>query len=237
MATSLINTECKRYGCMKNLLACYANCRYSTRCDDLKNEIIDKSDQAANDINAYLSARGRPPVTIQILKRGLKFADVADAKKVISARSHHVEPEIEVNSSPRLKRSLTVRTESRPATAKSKRKHARKPVTLGSVPAPALSKNTLLKNTLLKNKRAAKKQSEAREGSSLAKRTLPALRSKRGKSIAMVKRIKNESIGSSTERESFSSLSSVAAESAASKKSKAPHARRQKRNGGSPRGR
>src|SRR6185503_15817599 len=232
MATSLINTECKRYGCMKNLLACYANCRYSTRCDDLKNEIIDKSDQAANDINAYLSARGRPPVTIQILKRGLKFADVADAKKVISARSHHVEPEIKVNSSPRLKRSLTVRTESRPATAKSKRKHGRKPVTSGSVPAPALSKNTLLKN-----KRAAKKRSEAREGSSLAKRTLPALGSKRGKSIAMVKRIKNESIGSSTERESFSSLSSVAAESAASKKSKAPHARRQKRNGGSPRGR
>ena len=39
MATSLINTECKRYGCIKNLLACYANCRYSTRCDDLKNEV------------------------------------------------------------------------------------------------------------------------------------------------------------------------------------------------------
>jgi hypothetical protein len=75
MATSLINTECKRYGCMKNLLACYANCRYSTRCDDLRNEVINNTDQASSDINKYLSERGRSPVIIQLMKRGLKFSD------------------------------------------------------------------------------------------------------------------------------------------------------------------
>lgn len=73
MASSLINTECKRYGCIKNLLACYANCRYSTRCEELKNEISDKTEQAAKDINSYLSQRGAPPITIQLMKRGLKF--------------------------------------------------------------------------------------------------------------------------------------------------------------------
>ena len=75
MAISLINTECKRYGCIKNLLACYANCRYSTRCDDLRNEIIDKTELASSDINKYLVERGRTPITIQLMKRGLKFAD------------------------------------------------------------------------------------------------------------------------------------------------------------------
>jgi hypothetical protein len=75
MAISLINTECKRYGCIKNLLACYANCRYSTRCDDLRNEIIDKTELASSDINKYLIERGRTPITIQLMKRGLKFAD------------------------------------------------------------------------------------------------------------------------------------------------------------------
>jgi hypothetical protein len=75
MATSLINTECKRYGCIKNLLACYANCRYNSRCEDLRNEIIDKTETASNDINKYLSERGREPITIQLLKRGLKFSN------------------------------------------------------------------------------------------------------------------------------------------------------------------
>jgi hypothetical protein len=79
MAISLINTECKRYGCMKNLLACYANCRYSTRCEDLRNEIIDKTELASSDINKYLTERGRTPITIQLMKRGLKFADTVKA--------------------------------------------------------------------------------------------------------------------------------------------------------------
>lgn len=86
MTASLINTECKRYGCIKNLLACYANCRYSGRCDDLKNEILDKTDQAARDISAYLGERGRKPVTIQILKRGVKFTDIANVKNLASAK-------------------------------------------------------------------------------------------------------------------------------------------------------
>jgi hypothetical protein len=43
---------------MKNLLACYANCRFVTRCDELRNEIIEKPEQAATDINSYLGERG-----------------------------------------------------------------------------------------------------------------------------------------------------------------------------------
>ena len=81
MAVSRINMECKRYGCMKNLLACYANCRYSGRCDDLKNEVVDNADQAAKDINDYLRERGRPPITIQVMKRGLKFTNTARPQK------------------------------------------------------------------------------------------------------------------------------------------------------------
>jgi hypothetical protein len=81
MAVSRINMECKRYGCMKNLLACYANCRYNGRCDDLRNEVIDKADQAAKDINDYLRERGRAPITIQVMKRGLKFTDAPRLQK------------------------------------------------------------------------------------------------------------------------------------------------------------
>ena len=81
MAVSRINMECKRYGCMKNLLACYANCRYNGRCDDLKNEVIEKADQAAKDINDYLRERGRPPITIQVMKRGLKFTNAPRLQK------------------------------------------------------------------------------------------------------------------------------------------------------------
>src|SRR5215213_8675438 len=75
MAISHITTECKRYGCMKNLLACYANCRFSTRCDELRNEIIEKPEQAAADINAYLGERGMRLIQIQFPKRGVKFAE------------------------------------------------------------------------------------------------------------------------------------------------------------------
>lgn len=81
MATSLINTECKRYGCMKNLLACYANCRYSGRCDDLRNEIQPNLEQAANDVNAYRRERELSAIEIQLLKRGVKFVDVAALQK------------------------------------------------------------------------------------------------------------------------------------------------------------
>ena len=77
MAASTINTECKRYGCMKNLLACFANCRYTMRCDELRNELADKASEAESDINRYLSERGRNPILVQILKRGVKFDDPA----------------------------------------------------------------------------------------------------------------------------------------------------------------
>ncbi len=66
---------------MKNLLACYANCRYNTRCDELRKEIENKTDQAALDINAYLTERGKGAIAIQYPKRGLKFVE-ANQKKI-----------------------------------------------------------------------------------------------------------------------------------------------------------
>lgn len=81
MATSLINVECKRFGCMKNLLACYANCRYNTRCDELRGEVLANQEQATADINAYRATRGTPPIQIQPLKRGLKFVDLSASRK------------------------------------------------------------------------------------------------------------------------------------------------------------
>jgi len=85
MATSYITTECKRYGCMKNLLACYANCRFSGRCDELRNEIIEKPEQATTDINAYLGERGMRLIQIQFPKRGLKFVETG--KQASEARA------------------------------------------------------------------------------------------------------------------------------------------------------
>ena len=82
MATSLINIECKRYGCMKNLLACYANCRFNTRCDELRADVLVNKEQATADINAYRATRGAAPIEIQPLKRGLKFVDLTVAKKL-----------------------------------------------------------------------------------------------------------------------------------------------------------
>ncbi len=73
MAVSHVTIECKRYGCMKNLLACYANCRYNTRCEELRNEVMPRTEEAAKDINSYLTERGRTPIAIQFPKRGLKF--------------------------------------------------------------------------------------------------------------------------------------------------------------------
>lgn len=75
MASSLINTECKRYGCMKNLLACYANCKYNSRCEELRTEVLPIISQAATDINSYRQERGLSAIEIQTTKRGLKFID------------------------------------------------------------------------------------------------------------------------------------------------------------------
>lgn len=86
MASSQITTECKRYGCMKNLLACYANCKYNTRCDELRREVEGKLDQAAGDINAYLVERGGGPITIQLPKRGLKFSDTSKLRSPVAGR-------------------------------------------------------------------------------------------------------------------------------------------------------
>lgn len=106
MAASIINTECKRYGCMKNLLACFANCRYTMRCDELRNELMDKATEAESDINRYLSERGRSPVIVQILKRGVKFDDKAGRppRKPLQIASPSV-----VDAKPRLKLAVSAR--------------------------------------------------------------------------------------------------------------------------------
>ena len=93
MATSLINIECKRYGCMKNLLACYANCRFNTRCEELRGEVLGNQAQATADINAYRASRGAAPIEIQSLKRGLKFVDLTAAQKATKvAATSRVKP-------------------------------------------------------------------------------------------------------------------------------------------------
>lgn len=92
MSSSLVTTECKRYGCMKNLLACFANCRYNTRCDDLKNELADKTELATRDINQYLLDRGRKPIVIQMMKRGLRFVEAAKTEKTAPFVKQKKEP-------------------------------------------------------------------------------------------------------------------------------------------------
>jgi hypothetical protein len=113
MAASTINTECKRYGCMKNLLACFANCRYTMRCDELRNELVDKAPAAESDINRYLSERGRSPVIVQILKRGVKFDDKA-------ARPPRQPIEVASTSVPKNKPRLKLQAGARP-TSRTKR--------------------------------------------------------------------------------------------------------------------
>jgi len=116
MAVSHINMECKRYGCMKNLLACYANCRYNGRCEDLRTEVIAKSDQASRDINDYLRERGRTPITIQVMKRGLRFADAPRQQDV---ESKPLSPKIEsVSARPRPRRKKRKLTKALPHTVK-----------------------------------------------------------------------------------------------------------------------
>lgn len=106
MAASTINTECKRYGCMKNLLACFANCRYPIRCDDLRNELVDKTAQAESDINQYLTERGRKPILVQILKRGVKFDDPTSRQ---SRKTIRMASLLTIDAKPRVKLDLSAK--------------------------------------------------------------------------------------------------------------------------------
>ncbi len=81
---SPINIECQRYGCMKNLLACYANCRFNLRCDDLREVLVGQQEQAEQLLNDYRLTRDQPPVRIQFLARSLKF--VAQEKAPLRTR-------------------------------------------------------------------------------------------------------------------------------------------------------
>jgi hypothetical protein len=259
MATSLINTECKRYGCIKNLLACYANCRYSTKCEDLRTEILDKTDQAASDINAYLSGRGRPPVTIQILKRGLKFPDVASAKKGPPAKAERQQAQVKntAKSSTRLKTNLNLKAESQKVFSRPRRKQAGARAKLALTPAPdnkesasansakpvarikkALSASYLEKNQALSSRRIAAGKAPRRKRKRVAKPgrarpvspSRPAPEAKQKKSITMPRRVKNEQSENPPVTESVSHASTNAVESPAANKPKTPRARRRKRN-------
>ena len=114
--------ECKRYGCMKNLLACYANCRYNGRCEELRTEVVAKSDQATKDINDYLRERGRAPITIQVMKRGLRFAE-APKQQVVKKSAEEKKP---VSLLPRTSNPKRA-AEPKAAAPKLKKKTARRP--------------------------------------------------------------------------------------------------------------
>jgi hypothetical protein len=85
---------------MKNLLACYANCRYSTKCDDLRNEVISNTEQASSDINKYLSEHGRKPIVIQLMKRGLKFSDAKPPELLSGDKKKNLSPVKTPNQEP-----------------------------------------------------------------------------------------------------------------------------------------
>ena len=121
---------------MKNLLACFANCRYVGRCDELRNELSDKTAQAEDDINRYLSERGRTPVLVQLLKRGVKFDDktarlsrkpAAQAKPEAVAAKISVTPRISATAGPRPAR----RTKPAASDARPTRRVMALPVTAG----------------------------------------------------------------------------------------------------------
>jgi hypothetical protein len=103
---------------MKNLLACYANCRYNSRCDELRKEIESKTEQAALDINTYLSSIGKGPIAIQFPKRGLKFVEAIQKKPEIKK---HI-ASVSKMSPPRLEVKKTVRGVKKRATIKRKKR-------------------------------------------------------------------------------------------------------------------
>ncbi len=124
---------------MKNLLACYANCRFNTGCDDLRGELADKTEQAERDINDFLRERGQKPIQIKTLARGLKFIPLSTAPKKNDA----------------------IVDKSRPAIARlSKKKGARKKTSMPSrtqiiEPSTQKSSSTEQKSTEKKAKRKA----------------------------------------------------------------------------------
>ncbi|HST20476.1 MAG TPA: hypothetical protein VLR90_05135 [Blastocatellia bacterium] len=204
MAASLINTECKRYGCIKNLLACYANCRYSGRCDELKNEILDKTDQAAKDINSYLGERGRKPIMIQIMKRGVKFTDIANVKNVIPAKAERKEPI-------RLKRKKS-RNRAKPKSSPTFSAVESSVVNIRKTRAASyLEKTQALstQKTARKRKPARKRKESAKPGNTITtKAARNSFKLNQRESITMPKRAINKSIESPVEKESVSNITS-----------------------------
>lgn len=237
---------------MKNLLACYANCRYTTKCDDLRNEILDKQEQAVTDISAYLRDRGRPPITIQVLKRGLKFSNVEDAKK---AKKLAVAPVLNVTEAKIIKNAPTVADPiSKKASAKSKRlKHNRATKQLSSSvkpkkailkpngskravrikkprPASLLEKPRNLSRSLL----SGSQTSDGRQ-KKVARSAIHAHQSKQRKRTEMARRIKNGLMENVGEKEFQSSPAAAGFESSTNGNSNARRATKRKRKSNSQR--
>jgi hypothetical protein len=264
MAISLINTECKRYGCMKNLLACYANCRYSSKCDDLRNEILDRTEQAAGDINAYLKERGKQPVMIQILKRGLKFTETDAAsrkqttKKILPAfnaaaklpeelklRSSAAPEPRKVFASPRLK---PARRPLNDNLSKKPRRAALLELNIAKATKPAAKikaakiktgrPTSYLDNDLISTGKKVV-AGKGKKGRELGKSNKPSqsLKVRQRKNAIMPRKLNNESIEVSSQKESAANASSNGTDHAKSVKSPAPRARTGKRFGGSSRAR
>lgn len=246
---SLINIECKRYGCIKNLLACYANCRYSGRCDDLKNEILDKTDQAAKDINSYLSDRGRKPITIQIMKRGVRFTDTTNVKNVIPSKVEHTKSahiatriKSEIKPSPRPVIGASAKIEARKEPIKLKRKKSRRRVKPKSFPsfsaaesnvvnirksraASYLEKTQALPTRKRKPARKSKKSAKTKN-KIIAKAARNSFELNQRESITMPKRSITKSIESPVE--AVSNITSADRAASANGKAKMPRAARRK---------
>ena len=138
MATSLINTECKRYGCRKNLLACYANCRYNTRCDELRSEVETNFEQATTDINTWRKERGMSLIQLQMPKRGLKFVEAKPLpltpprKKTIPVKSLVAKPIVGLqrkSSPPTVVEKMEVEPSKPPVKRRAKKRRAKVRVT------------------------------------------------------------------------------------------------------------
>lgn len=149
---------------MKNLLACYANCRYNSRCEDIRNEIEDKLEQATIDINQYLAEKNSPPIQIQLLTKRLKFAPLEKVRKL------KPKPEKKISNKPHTAKSQAV-------TRKKTRKRvsmARKAKTT-QANNPSVDPSSIMleesKEARSGNSRPAKNSSRPRAGSASRKKS------------------------------------------------------------------
>ena len=189
MAVSHVNIECKRYGCMKNLLACYANCRYNTRCEELRNEVMPRTEEAAKDINSYLTERGRTPIAIQFPKRGLKFVATAASQDSLTKPRSPIPAIPPVISRPQPAKSAPVKSEPPPPL-----KFLRRPAKVETIKAREVKKREIKEKILAPvaappvKRRARRRRPIKRSTDTLSKRE-----SKTSRPVVMAKKVINAS--------------------------------------------